>query len=106
MDELLRISVRCALDNTDFKAALKDYRKLLPIVAPSLVARCRHSKKQRALAYAMFREVWNRVPRPDYDWQPRPLRRNAMAPAPAARAKKTSNAAGPWPARRLWAAKV
>jgi hypothetical protein len=25
-------------------------------------------RKRSALAFAMFREVWNRVPRPDRDW--------------------------------------
>jgi tetratricopeptide (TPR) repeat protein len=91
-DEMLRIAVRCALDNTDFEAALKSYRKLLPIVAPSLVAQMPPDEEaRRALAYAMFREVWNRVPRPDNDWRPRPLpkpERNGLCPCGSGRKYK------------------
>ena len=92
VDELLRIAVRCALDNSDFEAALKSYRKLLPIVAPSLVAQMPpHEEAQRALAYAMFREIWNRVPRPDQDWRPQPLpkpERNGPCPCGSGRKYK------------------
>ena len=92
MDELLRSTVRCALDNSDFVEALGSYRKLLPIVAPSLVAQMPpHEEAQRALAFAMFREVWNRVPRPDHDWRPRPLpkpERNGACPCGSGRKYK------------------
>ena len=74
IDALLRSAVRCALDIADFKSALNSYRKLLPRVAPSLVAQMPPDEEaQRAFAFATFREVWNRVPRPDHDWRPRPL---------------------------------
>lgn len=92
IDELLRSAVRCALDNTDFEAALNSYRKLLPEVAPSLVAQMPPIEEaQRALAFAMFREVWNRVPRPDHDWRPRPLpkpERNGSCPCGSGRKYK------------------
>ena len=73
IDELLRSAVRCTLDFPDFKVALNSFREILPEVAPSLVAQMPPSEEaQRALAFAMFHEVWNRAPRPDHDWRPRP----------------------------------
>jgi tetratricopeptide (TPR) repeat protein len=96
-DESLRIAVRCVLDNTDFEAALKSYRKLLPMVAPSLVAQMPPDEEaQRALAYAMFREVWNRVPRPDNDWRPRPLPKpERNGPCPCGSGRKYKQCCGP-----------
>ena len=92
VDELLRIAVRCALDNAGFEAALKRYRKLLPTVAPSLVAQMPPQEAaQRAIAYAMFREIWNRVPRPDHGWRPQPLpkpERNGPCPCGSGRKYK------------------
>jgi tetratricopeptide (TPR) repeat protein len=97
IDETLRIAVGCALDNTDFEAALKSYRKLLPIVAPSLVAQMPPQEEaQRALAYAMFREVWNRVPRPDHDWRPSPLAKpERNGPCPCGSGRKYKQCCGP-----------
>jgi len=91
-DGLLRIAVRCALDATDFKVGLNGYRKLLPETAPRLVAQMPAGEEaQRAIAFAMFREVWNRVPRPDNDWRPRPLpkpERNGHCPCGSGRKYK------------------
>jgi hypothetical protein len=92
IDELLRSAVRFALADTDFESALKSYCKLLPIVAPSLVTQMPPGEEaQRALAFAMFREVWNRVPRPDHDWRPQSLpkpERNGLCPCGSGRKYK------------------
>ncbi|MFH1044499.1 MAG: SEC-C metal-binding domain-containing protein [Pseudomonadota bacterium] len=97
IDELLRIAVGCALATTDFEAALKSYRKLLPMVAPSLVAQMPpHEDAQRALAYSTLREVWNRVPRPDHDWRPRPLPKpERNGPCPCGSGHKYKQCCGP-----------
>ncbi len=52
IDALLRSAVRCALDIADFKSALNSFRRLLPEVAPSLVAQkfSRALKMKRAPA--------------------------------------------------------
>ena len=97
MDDMLRMAVRCALDNSAFQAALKNYRKLLPIVAPSLVAQMPPDEEaQRALAYAILREVWNRVPRPDHDWRPQPLPKpERNGPCPCGSGRKYKQCCGP-----------
>lgn len=97
IDELLRVAVRCALDNTGFEAALTSYRKLLPMVAPSLVAQMPQLEEaQRALALAMFREVWNRVPHPDQDWRPQPLPKpERNGPCPCGSGRKYKQCCGP-----------
>ena len=97
IDELLRAAVRCALDSADFEVALSEYRKLLPEVAPSLVAQMPSVEEaRRAIAYAMFREVWNRVPRPDHDWRPRPLPKpERNGPCPCGSGDKYKQCCGP-----------
>ncbi len=52
IDALRRSAVRCALDIADFKSALNGLRRLLPEVAPSMVAQefSRVSKRKRAPA--------------------------------------------------------
>lgn len=92
IDGLLRSAVRCALDIAEFESALNRFRKLLPEIAPSLVAQMPPDEEaQRALAFAMFHEVWNRVPRPDHDWRPQPLpkpERNGPCPCGSGRKYK------------------
>jgi tetratricopeptide (TPR) repeat protein len=92
IDELLRSAVGCTLDATDFKSALDSFRRVLPEVAPGLVAQMPpHEEAQRALAFAIFREVWNRVPRPDHDWRARPAikpERNGACPCGSGRKYK------------------
>lgn len=97
IDELLRVAVGCALGNADFEPALKAYRKLMPMVAPSLVARMPPDEEaRRALAFAMFREVWNRVPRPDHDWRPQPLPKpERNGPCPCGSGRKYKQCCGP-----------
>jgi tetratricopeptide (TPR) repeat protein len=97
IDELLRSAVRCALDNSDFQVALKSYRQLLPVVAPSLVAQMPPLEEaRRALAFAMFREVWNRVQRPDHDWRPQPLPKpERNGPCPCGSGRKYKQCCGP-----------
>ena len=97
IEEMLRVAVRCALDNADFELGLKSYRKLLPEVAPSFAAQMPPAEEaRRAIAYAMFREVWNRVPRPDYDWRPRPLPKpERNAPCPCGSGDKYKQCCGP-----------
>jgi tetratricopeptide (TPR) repeat protein len=97
LDELLRGAVRCALDTADFKTALDCYRKLLPEAAPSLVAQLPPDEEaQRMLAFAMFREIWNRVPRPDHDWRARPeAKPERNGPCPCGSGRKYKQCCGP-----------
>jgi tetratricopeptide (TPR) repeat protein len=96
VDELLRGAVGCALDNAEFKSALDAFREILPEVAPSLVAQMPPDKEaQRALAFAMFLEVWNRVPRPDHGWRPRPeARPERNDPCPCGSGRKYKQCCG------------
>lgn len=88
-DELLRAAVGCALDHAEFKSALHAFRTILPEVAPNLLARMPPDEDaQRALAFAMMRGIWSRVPRPDDGWRARPEtkpERNAPCPCGSGR---------------------
>jgi tetratricopeptide (TPR) repeat protein len=79
---LLREGVRLALAAEDFVAALDQYRKLMRERAPGFAALI-PPEGERAIAFAMFRELWNRVPRPERGWTrlvlPKP-ERNAACP--------------------------
>lgn len=83
-EALLRQGVRCALESTEFSAAVGRYRALLPQIAPSMLARLPPGEQtRRTLAHLMLREIWNVLPRPDNDWRPRTLpkpERNAPCP--------------------------
>lgn len=96
-DELLRFAVRRALEGSDFLAAFADYRKLLPMVAPGFFAQIPPVEDaQRAISFAMFRQVWNRVPRPDHDWRPQPLPKpERNAPCPCGSGRKYKQCCGP-----------
>ena len=97
IDALLRVAVRCALDGADFETALNEFRKLLPEAAPSLVAQMPPVEEaRRALAYAMLREVWNQVPRPEHDWRPRPMPKpERNGPCPCGSGDKYKQCCGP-----------
>ena len=95
--ELLRVAVGCALDGADFEAGLNAFRRLIPEVAPSLFAQMPPVEEaRRALAYAMFRDVWNRVPRPDQGWLPRPMPKpERNSPCPCGSGDKYKQCCGP-----------
>ncbi len=97
IDELLRVAVRCALGIADFKSALDSFRGLLAEVAPGMVAQMPPDEEaQRALAFAMFREVWNRVPRPDHDWRAQPeIKPERNGPCPCGSGRKYKQCCGP-----------
>ncbi len=81
-EDLLRDGVRLALATEDFVAALDQYRQRMRERAPGFVALL-PPQGERAIAFAMFREVWNRVLRPARGWTrlalPKP-ERNAACP--------------------------
>ncbi len=97
IDELLRCAVGCALDSTDFKTGLGRFGVLLPEVAPSLVAQMPPIEEaRRSLAFAMFREIWNRVLRPDHDWRARPeIKTERNGPCPCGSGRKYKQCCGP-----------
>lgn len=87
---LLRSGVQTALATTDFGTALNAYRLSLPDLAPQFAAMM-PAGSERAIAFAMFREIWNHLPRPDRDWKPLPLpkpERNAPCPCGSGRKYK------------------
>lgn len=82
LDALLRAGVQEALATTDFATAFAAFRADLPNQAPHLIEMM-PPNAERAIAYSMFREIWNHVPRPDHDWKPLPRQkpeRNAACP--------------------------
>lgn len=82
LDALLRVGVQEALATTDFAAACAAFRDELPKQAPRL-AEMMPPEGARAIAFSMFREIWNHLPRPDHDWKTLPLpklERNAPCP--------------------------
>ena len=96
-DELLRCAVGCALDSADFKTGLGSFHRLLPEVAPNLAEQMPPIEEaRRSLAFAMFREVWNRVPRPDHDWRARPeIKPERNGPCPCGSGRKYKQCCGP-----------
>ena len=97
IEGLLRAAVHCSLDSPDFGAALTVFRKQLPELAPTFVAQMPPVEEaRRAIAYAMLREVWNRVPRPEHDWRPRPLPKpERNGPCPCGSGAKYKQCCGP-----------
>jgi hypothetical protein len=81
-DDLLRAGVRLALATEDFAAALDRFRETMRERAPDFAAQI-PPQGERAIAYTLFREIWNRVPRPERGWKrlalPKP-ERNAACP--------------------------
>lgn len=72
-DDLLRTAVACALIDEDFSAGLDRFRQSLAATAPGLVTQMPpDDDAQRALALAIFREVWKVLPRPERGWRPLP----------------------------------
>lgn len=87
LDALLRAGVQEALATTDFATAFAAFRDELPKQAPHL-AEMMPSEGERTIAFAMFREIWNHLPRPDQDWKTLPLpkaERNAVCPCGSGR---------------------
>lgn len=90
LDALLRAGVQQALATTDFIAAFAAFREELPQLAPQL-AEMMPPESERAIAFALFREIWNHLPRPEHDWMPLPLpkaERNSVCPCGSGRKYK------------------
>lgn len=96
-EAMLRLAVDCALKTADFAEALAAYRAGLSAAAPALVAQMPPIEEaQRAIAFAMFREVWNRLPRPERDWRTLPLPKpERNAPCPCGSGRKYKQCCGP-----------
>lgn len=88
-DQMLRLAVDCGLATDDFVAALARFRQALPEVAPTLLQQVSADEDaRRALAFAIFSEVWKVLPRPDHGWRPLPTpkpERNAPCPCGSGR---------------------
>lgn len=82
LDELLRAGVHLALETTNFGDALAGFRGEFSTQVPRLAATL-PADGERSIAFMLFREIWNHVPRPDHNWQPVPLskpERNGLCP--------------------------
>ncbi|MDO8958379.1 MAG: SEC-C domain-containing protein [Rhodocyclaceae bacterium] len=94
-DNLLRFGVQAALATTDFVSACNAYRENLPELAPQYAAMMPPGSA-RAIAYAMFREIWNHLPRPDQGWKPLTLSKpERNAPCPCGSGQKYKQCCGP-----------
>lgn len=93
-DDLLRFGVQAALATTDFVTALNAFRLNLPELAPRHAA-LMPPGGERAIAFAMFREIWNHLPRPDQGWKPLTLAKpERNAPCPCASGQKYKQCCG------------
>lgn len=90
LDDLLRTAVGCALSSTDFAVALDSFRRMLPTAVPDMFSRFPADEAaRRAITYAMLRNVWAQLPRPDNDWRPLPLAKpERNGPCPCGSGKK------------------
>lgn len=94
-DDLLRFGVQAALATTDFVTALNAFRLNLPELAPRHAA-LMPPGGERAIAFAMFREIWNHLPRPDQGWKPLTLAKpERNAPCPCGSGQKYKQCCGP-----------
>jgi tetratricopeptide (TPR) repeat protein len=75
INNLMREGVRIACSTTDFPLALKRFTEAFPPLAPNMKALAApdDAEAQRTLCFMLFREIWNRVPRPDHGFHPLPL---------------------------------
>ncbi len=74
VDKLMREATRITCATSDYMVALPRFLELFPKLAPQIsAAAASHDDARRALGSVLFREVWNRVPRPDNGFRPRPL---------------------------------
>lgn len=72
MDEILRSGVGETLATRDFGIAFGQFFASFPQLAPTLAAGI-VAGGERGFAFALFRDIWNLVPRPDHNWRPLPL---------------------------------
>lgn len=94
MDDLLRSGVQAALATTDFVTAFNAFRLSLPDLAPQFAAMMPPGS-ERAIAFAMFREIWDHLPRPDQGWQPLKLGKPEQnAPCPCGSGQKYKKCCG------------
>lgn len=69
MDDILRCGVGETLATRDFGNAFAQFFACFPELAPTLAAGI-VAGGQRGFAFALFRDIWNLVPRPDHQWRP------------------------------------
>lgn len=73
IDGLMRAAVGCALACQDFATALGSFRQAMPATAPNFLRDMPLDEDLlRAMTYAMFRDIWKILPRPDHGWRPLP----------------------------------
>lgn len=87
LDALLRMGVQETLATTDFGVAFENFLAELPSRAAGFAARIPPGA-ERAIGFALFREIWNHTPRPDMEWKRLPLpkpERNAPCPCGSGR---------------------
>ncbi len=67
-DAMLRMAVQETLATTDFAIAFENFLAELPRQAPGFAAQIPPGA-ERPIGLALFREIWNRTPRPDIGWK-------------------------------------
>lgn len=94
-DAMLRMGVHEALATEDFRTAFESFLAEMPRQAPGFAAMI-PPDAERAVALALFREIWNHTPRPDLGWKrltlPKPERN---APCPCGSGSKYKQCCGP-----------
>lgn len=75
IDRLMREATRLVCGTRDFAAGLAQFIEVLPELAPQLALATAENdaEARRALCSVLFREIWNRVPRPDNGFRPLPM---------------------------------
>ena len=82
LEALLRNGVSLTLAGGAFSHAFESFLDEFPQLAPGLAGKLLPGA-ERGFVFAMMREIWNHVPRPERDWKPQPLpkpERNAPCP--------------------------
>lgn len=72
IDRLMREATRMVCGTRDFPTGLARFIEALPTLAPQLALATAENdaESRRALCGVLFREIWNRVPRPDNGFRP------------------------------------
>ncbi|MDP2826460.1 MAG: SEC-C metal-binding domain-containing protein [Sulfuritalea sp.] len=97
IDRLMREATRMVCGTRDFAAGLTRFIDALPTLAPHLAFATaeNEAESRRALCSVLFREIWNRVPRPDNGFRPLPMpRQERNSPCQCGSGKKYKQCCG------------
>lgn len=97
IDRLMREATRLVCGTRDFALGLSRFIEVLPELAPQLALATAENdaESRRALCSVLFREIWNRVPRPDNGFRPLPMpRQERNSPCQCGSGKKYKQCCG------------